>query len=284
MSTLVQNTEEWLEIRRSKIGASDAPIIMGISPWKTPYQLWEEKLQLTAPSQKRSYMQRGLDLEEKARECFEKQTGLIVFPQVIYHPEHEWMMASLDGIDFAHKNIVEIKCPGREDHAQALNGKVPEKYFPQLQHQMEVAGVDESWYFSFDGVDGKYIKVYRDDKYVSKLVAKEQEFWGCMQNLEAPKMTERDFVEKDDELWNVAAESWRSCSYQLQVLKAKEEELRETLIALSGRSNAKGAGIRLSRVVRRGAVDYKAIPELHGVDLDKYRKSPIESWRLTSND
>ena len=37
---LTQNTPEWLEFRRKKIGASDAPIILEVSTWKTPYQLW----------------------------------------------------------------------------------------------------------------------------------------------------------------------------------------------------------------------------------------------------
>jgi predicted phage-related endonuclease len=43
-----QQTPEWLEFRKNKIGASDAPIIMETSPWKTPYQLWLEKLSLDA--------------------------------------------------------------------------------------------------------------------------------------------------------------------------------------------------------------------------------------------
>lgn len=282
--TLKQNTPEWLEARRNKLGASDAPIIMGISPWKTPYQLWEEKLGLGKDIPMNSYMQRGLYMEESARQCFERQTGLIVFPQVLYHDKYEWMMASLDGIDFSHKNIVEIKCPGNVDHGKALEGKVPDKYFPQLQHQMEVAGLDEAWYFSFDGIDGKAIKVYRDDKYAANMIKKEEIFWECVQNLEAPKFTERDFIEKNDELWIAACEEWKKCHNQLESLKDREEELRDTIIALSGRSNAKGGGVRLSRVVRKGSVDYKSIPELREVDLDKYRKSPIESWRLTNHE
>lgn len=40
---LLQNTQEWEKFRLQKIGASDAPIIMGVSPWKTPFQLWLEK-------------------------------------------------------------------------------------------------------------------------------------------------------------------------------------------------------------------------------------------------
>ena len=38
-----QKSEEWLDWRKKGIGSSDAPIIMGVSPWKTPFELWEEK-------------------------------------------------------------------------------------------------------------------------------------------------------------------------------------------------------------------------------------------------
>ena len=95
---LIQNTHEWLEFRRKKIGASDAPVILEVSPWKTPYQLWIEKTSGT-PSITTHHQKRGLELEELARQTFEKKTGTIMFPKVVLHPSFDWMMASLDGID-----------------------------------------------------------------------------------------------------------------------------------------------------------------------------------------
>ena len=281
MSALIQNTPEWIEMRRGKIGASDAPVIMGVSPWKTPYQLWEEKLGIGKGQSDNHAMQRGRELEEKARQAFENHTGLIVVPQVIQHPEYEWMIASLDGIDFAHKNMVEIKCPGKEDHQMAREGLIPPKYYPQLQHQMEVAGLIKMFYYSYDGLDGLCIEVYKDEKYVDKLIKEELEFWRYMQELEAPPMCDKDYTKKDDELWGAASELYRKCREDLELLKAREEELRETIICLAGKSNATGAGIKLSRVIRKGGVDYKIIPELQQVNLDAYRKAPVESWRIS---
>lgn len=49
---------------------------------------------------------------------------------------------------------------------------------------------------------------------------------------------------------------------------------------MDGQSNTKGAGVRICRMVSKGNVDYKAIPELKNVDLKKYRKAPIEPWQL----
>src|SRR5271170_7079883 len=142
---LVQNTPEWEEMRKTKVGASDAPVIMEVSPYKTPYQLWQEKLSL-ATSKQNYAMQRGHEMEPMARAAFEELTGLMVTPMVKFHPLHAWMMASLDGVDVSGQNIAEIKCAGKEDHEIALSGQIPEKYFPQLQHQLEVCQLEMAYY------------------------------------------------------------------------------------------------------------------------------------------
>lgn len=281
MTYYAQNTPEWLAMRKTKIGASDAPVIMGLSPWKTPYQLWEEKLGLCPETEKTAAMERGTAMEEQARQEFERMTGLIVFPQVMQHPHYDWMIASLDGIDIEQKNVVEIKCPGKADHETALQGKVPDKYYAQLQHQMEVANVRKLFYFSFNGIQGKIVEVEQNREYIENLILKELEFFKCMEELRAPPTTSRDYLEKDDDIWRAASLAWMECHDELQTLKAREEELRETLIALSRHSNAVGAGLKLSRVIRKGPIDYQSIPELKDLDLEKYRKPIIESWRIT---
>ncbi len=60
-----QNTPEWLEYRKTKIGASDAPILMNCSPWSSPYDLWMEKKGMKAPKKMTPAMQRGIDLRRK---------------------------------------------------------------------------------------------------------------------------------------------------------------------------------------------------------------------------
>jgi len=37
------NKEEWLEERKNGIGGSDAATILGLNPYKTNIDLWEEK-------------------------------------------------------------------------------------------------------------------------------------------------------------------------------------------------------------------------------------------------
>ena len=37
------NREEWLKERKKGIGASEASCIIGVNPWKTNVELWQEK-------------------------------------------------------------------------------------------------------------------------------------------------------------------------------------------------------------------------------------------------
>jgi len=40
---LVQGSAEWHEHRRSHRNASETPAVLGVSPWTTPFQLWQIK-------------------------------------------------------------------------------------------------------------------------------------------------------------------------------------------------------------------------------------------------
>lgn len=186
MSTLLQGTEEWLKIRQNGIGASDAAIIMGMSPWKTRKDLWAEKVGLQTPTEASWFMQRGNELEPYARELYISETNIHVEPKVIFHPTISWIFASLDGIDEEGETIVEIKCPGKKDHALAKEGKIPEKYYPQLQHQMVVCNLKEAHYFSFDGQSGVLLTIKRDDLFIDRMMEEESRFWQCVENFITP--------------------------------------------------------------------------------------------------
>lgn len=274
--------QEFVRSRKNYLGASDAPIIMGVSPWRTPYQLWEDKLGL-CPDQEDNYaMKRGRELEPVAREAYSVYTGNIVEPKQVFHKDIPYMMANMDGINEDHSAAVEIKCPGEKDHLLAKDGIVPEKYRPQLQHQLAVIGINELHYFSYLDGDIALVEVGRDEGFIKRLIMEEKKFWSCVQNLTPPTLTDRDYHERTDSAWATAASEWALIHKKLEALKAEEKQYREMLIQLSENQNSKGHGIKIQRIVRKGTVDYKAVPELEGVDLEKYRKEPVESWRIVS--
>jgi putative phage-type endonuclease len=277
---LQQNTPEWLAFRRYKIGASDAPIIMNESPWTTPFQLWERKLNLVQEKEQSPAMKRGSELESLALKTFNEEMGLSLEPKVILSKQHDWAMASLDGYDES-RYAVEIKCPNSEDHATAMKGKVPEKYFPQLQHQMFVANLPHMWYYSFDGKKGILVWLESNTEYQCKMLEKEFEFYKCMKEFVPPTMNAKDFLKRSDLEWRDLSQRYLSVKGRLTQLESEEKYLKDALVKASGGQNCIGEGLRISKTVRRGSVDYKLIPELNGVDLEEFRSDPIVSWRVT---
>jgi putative phage-type endonuclease len=219
ISELDQGSQEWLDLRKTKITATDASIIMGANHWKTKIQLYYEKLSNNPPMLPNERMKRGLDLEPVARQLFILQTGIFVEPAVVVS---DWAMASLDGISSDGKVIVEIKCPGEKDHSIALYGKVPDHYYPQLQHQMYVTGVQLAYYFSFDGIDGVAVMVKRDDEYIEKMVEKEKKFYECLINKIPPEPSEGDYIERNDDLWEQCASRWKSVTDAIKDLEKEE--------------------------------------------------------------
>lgn len=274
MIALEQNTEEWLEFRKTKIGSSDAPIIMGESPWKTPQQLWEEKMGLKESSYENAAMRRGKQLEAQARKAFEQKTGLVVWPNVLIHPEHEFIIASLDGITMGGQAAVEIKCPGGKTHQMALSGEIPKHYQIQMQHQLAVTGLKEMFYYSYDGQSGVTIKVQRDDVLIKTLLEKEQEFFRFMQESTPPQ------IQRSDLRWLTLAEEWRAIQEQKKALKDQEESCRSALINLTENGSSQGGGVRVTQYSRKGRIAYEKIPALQEMDLEPYRKEAIMAWKI----
>ncbi len=278
---ITQNTEDWKNFRSSRIGASDAAPIMGLSKWKTAHQLWQQKLGLDGEQKQTFAMKRGHDLEDLARKSFTDYTGFEVTPKVFVHPEYNFLMASLDGITDDLQVAVEIKCNGKENHDLALQGKVPDYYMAQMQHQMYVCELNWMYYFSFDGKDGVSFIVGREELFIEEMLKKELEFYRCMTEFAPPPMTDRDYRKRSDHSWKVASERYLSVKARLKELEKEEEEAKRVLLSLSGGQNTIGAGLKISQSMRKCGVDYSRIPELIGVDLDEYRGEPTMSWRIT---
>src|SRR6185503_3402644 len=197
-------------LRRNFIGASDAPIIMGVSPWKSPLQLYREKAGINTQQQENRAMARGTHLEDEARKKFESIMLLEMPAKRLFSKTYEWMMASLDGFNDGSRTAVEIKCPGMAAHAMAMKGEIPEYYIPQLQHQMYVAELESIYYFSYMSENNhKIIECMRDDSYIEKMIEKELKFWDCIQNMVEPEMTDKDFEIKSDLSWVILSNEWK---------------------------------------------------------------------------
>lgn len=280
IENLEQGSPEWLAYRKNKIGASESSIILGISKWATPYQLWLRKLGLIPEVEINDAMKKGTHLEPIARELFEQTMGVKVTPIVKKHNIHDWMIASLDGYNEKEQIAVEIKCGGIKLYEDALNGVIPDYYMCQMQHQLEVTGLEFIFYFVYFQGCAIPIEVKRDNVFINKIIEAGKEFWNRLQNLEAPELTDKDYIERNDEAWIETVQNWKSCQMEKKRWEELEQRYRNSLIQLAGKMNCKGNGIKLSRIIRKGSVNYQKIPELQGVNLEPYRNSSIETFRV----
>ena len=60
-----------------------------------------------------------------------------------------------------------------------------------------------------------------------------------------------------------------------------ESQLMSELKLLSDNTPSRSGNFVLDCIMRKGSVEYTRIPELKGIDLELYRKEPVETWTLT---
>jgi putative phage-type endonuclease len=158
---------------------------MGASPWQTARQLWEVRTGRAAPAATTYAMRRGLRLEPVARRAYERRTGVPMEPCCALHDHHDWLRASLDGLDLSGQLVLEVKVPDAAAHRLALAGRVPGRYWPQVQHQLLVTGAARLHYASYSearafGAGGRLavVEVGPDAAYQARLLYAEWCFWG----------------------------------------------------------------------------------------------------------
>ena len=278
---LEQGSSEWLSWRKTVITATESSIIMGNNPWDTPYTCWQRKLGLIEDKKSNEAMERGKRLEPEARAQFTERHKVNMVPIVVESSEFSFLGASLDGFCGECNAVLEIKCGGAKLHNMAKNQEVPQYYLDQMQHQMLVTGAERCFYYSYDGIDGICIEVLPDALWVKKFMPKAREFWKCIALNEPPALQDADYKDMSlDPSWGSVASEYRKICEQIKNLEVVKEDYRKALLSLCGDQNCLGDGIRAMKTTMRGRVDYDAIPEIKGVDLDKYRKDSTTAWKI----
>jgi putative phage-type endonuclease len=140
-----QGTPEWRAHRFSHRNASDAPAMMGVSPYKSRNQLLKELalgIEEEVSEFKQSLFDKGHAAEAIARSYIESQLGQDLFPVVGVSDEHPTMSASFDGLTMDSTISFECKLWNQElaSCLTAPEPTLPMLYVWQLEHQALVAG------------------------------------------------------------------------------------------------------------------------------------------------
>ena len=280
---LEQGSQEWLDWRKTVITATDCAAVRGSSPWTTAYKAWQKKLGYIPEEASNDAMERGKRLEPFIRERFIKSYGLNMTPMVVESSEYTFLGASLDGISDCRKYILEVKTGGKKLYDMALEEVIPEYYMDQIQQQLLVTAADKCFYVvgGEDETKDIVIEVFPDPRFAKEYIPVAREFWRCIAFNEPPALKDSDYKDmSEDESWKICADEYKFACEQIKKIEETKEYWRKKLLEMCRDQNCLGNGIKIMKTVMRGRVDYDAIPEIKGVDLDKYRKGSSTAWKI----
>lgn len=248
---------EWLEVRKSGIGASEVASVIGISPWDTPFSLWLKKTGQIPPAEENQAMRLGHLLEPVVATLWEEETGGKVVKasaaDIIYQDaEKPWRRVTPDRIAYRisawsgkkEKTLVEIKTTATGFDADTI----PDNYLAQCQYQMLVTGIhncDLAWLTA-----GRYFDTARieyDPEFAEWLGAEVDKFYNeCVVGGREPDLISvADFVFKgstpettitadEDALKDI--EALREVNASINELEEKQDELKECLQLFMGQN------------------------------------------------
>jgi putative phage-type endonuclease len=177
--------EAWLDDRLTGIGASESPIVLGLSPFKSLFQLWAEKTgEAPRDDADNEPAEWGLRLERPICEAFAERTGrrVSLWPpySLVRHEELHWLVATPDAVQTdANRGhgLVQIKTTSAFNAADWSDGP-PLFYQVQCQHELHVTGFE--WGTLCVLIGGQKLRTYDyelNPKFIAALLPKLEAFW-----------------------------------------------------------------------------------------------------------
>jgi putative phage-type endonuclease len=183
--------------RNHGIGGSDVAAILGLSPYKTPLELWAEKVGHPAHKQQDTvHLRFGQFVEPFVASEFERVTGLYTqeHTEALTHPEHDfmyghvdrfvvkevWDLAVLDG-KVCTDSLLECKTAGlfsKDDWGPAGSDQVPSAYLLQCVWYMAITSCSTAHIAVLIGnADFRVYRIERDLELEALVIEKAKRFW-----------------------------------------------------------------------------------------------------------
>jgi len=178
------------EDRSCFIGSSDAPAILGVSPWKTAVDVWRQKLNLIdgnggirPDSARGKILMRGKRLEPYVLAMLAEERGIVAVKRNVRYvdPACNFLAAEIDGETDDGRNIeVKTVSPFRmNEWGEAGTDNLPLHYVAQVQHQLMVTGRQMCFVPVLFGADDfEVYEVERDDDLITRIRQREIDFWN----------------------------------------------------------------------------------------------------------
>jgi len=177
LHNVIQGSDQWHALRSNTRNASEAPAMMGVSPYKSRSALIREKA-TGITEEITPEMQRRFDLghmtEALARPILEAIIGEDLYPLVATDDEG-YLLASSDGATMTCEIGFEHKLWNADFAAQVAAGNVPDSHKWQLDQQIAVFGFEKIIFVVSDGTTDNF--VYCDYRSTPERIAQLKAGW-----------------------------------------------------------------------------------------------------------
>lgn len=179
--------EEWLQNRMKGIGGSDAGAIMGVNPYMSALDLYNDKTGITPPKDlsDNEAVHFGNVLEDVVAQEYTRRTGVKVRRRnaQFAHAKYPWMLANIDRDVVGASKLLECKTAGayfkKDEWGEAGSDKVPMHYYIQCAHYMCVMGYESAdLAVLIGGRDFRIYHIEKDAELEEMLIQKEHDFWN----------------------------------------------------------------------------------------------------------
>jgi len=237
-----------LEARKKGIGGSDAGAILGVSPWKTPLQVYMDKVGATDPIQDNDSMFWGRTLEPVIRQRYADVTNrkVVVPDTLITHPKFEFMIGNLDGIT-SDNRVLEIKTArSAEGWGEPGSNEIPDSYMIQVQHYMLITAIPVADVaVLIGGSDFRIYEVPAEPELMELMIEKETGFWSRVINRDPPEpITYQDMLLKygrTSKESRIQADAVAMAAVarlkEIKAIAKEEDELKTVIMAAFGESD-----------------------------------------------
>lgn len=225
MNFIFTSREEWLSQRKKGVGGSDIAAICGHDPYRTPLDVYLDKIGEAEPIQDNDFMKAGRYLEPVVADMFQDETGLqlISMPSTIVGAKPHYL-ASVDRSILGQNIPVEIKTSKRY-HAEPLDKwKLQATWYAGI---MNAEGYYIAW-FTYPTFKYQYFEF--DAVMFEEMCRMADEFWECVETRTPPENN------KFTASIGSAIEASEYLAGRLNILRAKKhahDELGEEIEALT---------------------------------------------------
>ncbi len=175
------SNREWLRLRKSGIGGSDAGAVCGMNPYSSAMKVFKEKTSEEIEEADNEAIRIGHDLEDYVAQRFTEATGLKVRKSNFMYRSREYpfMLADVDRFVIGEDAGLECKTASAYHADKWADGNIPLHYVLQCYHYMAVTG-KKVWYIAavILGREFTYRRLEWDDGLIGRLVAIEDDFWN----------------------------------------------------------------------------------------------------------